>query len=438
MLSNLELAAAANHMVVCILTSLGYFINLSKSVFVPAQKLIFLGLCCDTTLTAFSLPREKILKFAELREQILSERSVPLVRLQKLIGKCISFSLVVPAAKLFTREMNLAVSKALKAKNLIRITGPLRRELEHWRFLDTWEGHMTWREEKHVSVSVASDASGTGWGGALLDGDRHTVKEVGGPWCESMSSCPIHVKETTALSRTLLALGEFVRDRRVDVLVDSTVLLHCWERQYSSTHDMLEALKDLFWTTVRLNVAITLSYVASVNNPADGPSRRPLVTDCSLAPRIWSIVQQVFGGPKGHTCDLMALDSNAQCDFNGNTLPYIAPVATSHAMGVNVFAQDISPAKGSVFENCYAFPPFSIIGPVLKFLREQQARCTIIVPDRFPRPNWWPILQLECSSRQRLAVKGEEDVLRRPNKQGCVDYGPIPWDLWAFRVCFDY
>lgn len=98
-----------------------------------------------------------------------------LVSIQKIIGKCVSFSLVVPAAKLFTREMNLAASRALKSNKSVKITGLLRKELEYWRFLDTWEGHMTWREEGHVSLSLASEASGSGWGEALLDSDGQVV-----------------------------------------------------------------------------------------------------------------------------------------------------------------------------------------------------------------------------------------------------------------------
>ena len=120
---NFELAAAANHIAVCILTSLGYFLILTKSVFLPVQHLVYLRLCCDSTLTAFSLPSDKIQMFAKLREQILFEQSVSLVCLQKIIGKCISFSLVVPA------EMNLAVPRAFKSENFVKIIGPLRKEL---------------------------------------------------------------------------------------------------------------------------------------------------------------------------------------------------------------------------------------------------------------------------------------------------------------------
>ena len=163
-----------------------------------------------------------------------------------------------------------------------------------------------------------------------------------------MLSCPIHVKETVALSRTLRSFGDMARDRRVDVLVDSSVLHGCWERQYASSHSMLEALKDL-------------QHVKSADNPADAPSRRLSVVDSALAPRIWSTVQRVFVRPGGHTCDLMALDSNAQRDNNGVPLPHSTPVPTPQTMGVNLFTQDIARVKGSVFESCYVFPRFCLL-----------------------------------------------------------------------------
>ena len=67
---------------------------------------------------------------------------------------------------------------------------------------------MTWREERHVSLSLASDASGSGWGGALLNNDGRVVREIGDLWSEPIPSYPIHVTETTALSRTLQSFGD--------------------------------------------------------------------------------------------------------------------------------------------------------------------------------------------------------------------------------------
>lgn len=256
---------------------------------------------------------------------------------------------------------------------------------------------MAWREEGHGSLSLASDSSGLGWGGALLNSDGQVVREVGDSWCETMLSSPIHVRETVALSCTLRSFGDVVRNRHLDVLVDSSVLYGCWERQYASSHSKLEALKDLFWKTVGLNVAISLQLVKSPDNPADFPSRRLSLVHSTHTPTIWSTIQSEFGGSQGHTCDLMALDSNAQRDNNGTPLPHIAQVPTPKVMAVNLFTQDIARLKGSVFESCYVFPPFLLIGPVLKFLREQKACCTIVVPDRYLLPYWWPILHSESS-----------------------------------------
>jgi hypothetical protein len=57
---NFQLAELANHIAVRTLTSLGYFLNLDKSIFIPTQRLIYLGLVSDTTLMAFTLPHDKI------------------------------------------------------------------------------------------------------------------------------------------------------------------------------------------------------------------------------------------------------------------------------------------------------------------------------------------------------------------------------------------
>ena len=421
---------------ISLLASLGYFLNLSKSVIIPVQRLVFLGLVCDSTLLAFLLPPDKIQQFSLLRENILSQKQVTIVTLQKLIGKCVSFSLVVPAAKLFTREMNIAMTKAMRSRQLVPIRGPLREEILYWRFLDQWTGHMCWRQERHLTMSVASDASGSGWGGTLLGDQGCVVEEVRDSWVEPILSQPIHVKETVALSRTLVALAHEVRNHRVDVYVDSRILLDCWQRQYTRSQDMLSALKELFWVTVQLNVVLSLKYVPTTQNPADAPSRRFSDQDCSLSPRLWLDVQQIFGGVKGHTIDLMALDSNTQCDVHGNPLPHFSPVANPGALAVNLFSQTISADISPIFNSCYVFPPFLLIAPVLRFLCQQKARCTIIVPDRYPRKYWWPILSADSVQSMRIAQQGETDVLLRPTKNGVVEYGPIPWDLWAFRLLY--
>ena len=82
---------------------------------------------------------EKKVKFIAFIREILGNRYVTVKTLQRLAGKCVSFSRAVPAAKLFTREMNAAISQGLRSQKAILMHGVLREEISHWLFLDSWD-----------------------------------------------------------------------------------------------------------------------------------------------------------------------------------------------------------------------------------------------------------------------------------------------------------
>ncbi|XP_035680007.1 uncharacterized protein LOC118418268 [Branchiostoma floridae] len=145
----------------------GYFIGLGKCQLDPVQCLEFLGLGADSVLLAFLLPERKKWSFAELRETVLSRKMVSVTTIQKLTGKLVSFGLAVPAARLYCREMFNAIKLALRNGEMVQVKGPVRQELEHWRFLDKWEGHLPWRVEKHEVIELSSDASGFKWAGIV-------------------------------------------------------------------------------------------------------------------------------------------------------------------------------------------------------------------------------------------------------------------------------
>ena len=112
--SNFQLAQMAAFIACFVVISLGYFIGLKKSCLVPSTARRFLGYICDSERQAFLLPQDKKDKFAELREAILSRKSVSLKTLQKFAGKTTSFALLAPAAKLYSNSMYQAISRASK------------------------------------------------------------------------------------------------------------------------------------------------------------------------------------------------------------------------------------------------------------------------------------------------------------------------------------
>ena len=162
---NLACARIACFVVCYTLVRLGYCIGLSKSILEPKKVVPYLGFECDSSVGAFRLLPEKKGKFVRLLESLLSSEKVSLTDLQRLSGKCISMSLAVLGARLYTNEINMAVSRASKSSpRPILITKPLRQEIEHWLFLKSWPGFLPWRSEIHNQFVLYTDASSFAWG----------------------------------------------------------------------------------------------------------------------------------------------------------------------------------------------------------------------------------------------------------------------------------
>jgi len=414
--------------IVCqVLIRLGYFLNLKKCVLSPTTTLRFLGMLVNSEELAFIVPEDKKMKFIEIREVILAEHHIDLKTLQRFAGKCISLILAIPSAKLFTKEVNRAISTTSKNSRPVKLVGELRQEIEHWRFLDTWSGCAPWRSEKHLQITLASDSSLYKWGAVVLGAD--SSEEFSDLW-EKDDDRPIHIKESHALLNALVSKREAIAHHRVDVYVDNLPLVQSWEGYKGKDVNMMRILKRIFELSQELNFHLSLLYIPSGLNPADPCSRTLSVLDAKLCQDKWEILQGKFGP---HSVDLMALDSNAMLDYTGLPLRHFTPFPSPDSHGVNVFAQDISKEIAP-----YVFPPFALILPLLKLLSEQKVKfCTMVVPKLHSCPVWWPIFQAKVSDWFTLAKKGDYDAILYPSKTG---YSPqkfgLSWDLIAAKLKF--
>ena len=176
-----------------VLVRLGYFTGLSESVPVIQTRIRFLGFLSDSILQAFLIPQDKRIKFATLRDSILQCRTVSIKTLQRFAGKVTSFSLAVPAAQLYAREVYRAISLANRSSRPIKIVGDLRSEIAHWRFLDSWSEHLLWMDERHLVVNVTSDVSQYVWGG-IVHNPSGPPLETRDIWREEVRDKPIAVK----------------------------------------------------------------------------------------------------------------------------------------------------------------------------------------------------------------------------------------------------
>ena len=205
---NFAAAQSALCVVAYHLIRLGYFLGLSKSILIPKKTVPFLGFLVDSSNEAFHLIPEKKSKFLQLIHQTLKARYVSVKTLQRLVGKCVSFSLAVPAAKLFTKEMNGGISYGQRTQKPVAVQGLLHEEISHWLFLETWDTPLPWRDERHVHVTMATDASACGWGYSMISGcSKHQASDY---WTRVQQALDISTREALAVDKMLLSCKDQV------------------------------------------------------------------------------------------------------------------------------------------------------------------------------------------------------------------------------------
>ena len=150
-----------------------------------------------------------------------------------------------------------------------------------------------------------------------------------------------------------------------------------------------------------------------------------------LSEQAWNSVNRRFGP---HSFDLMALDSNCRRDRSGLMLPHYSPWPTPASEEVNAFAQPIP-----LEHNIYAFPPFVLLGPLLRYFLDQgfHGALTLVVPDLRPRRFWWALLQSVAVDSLLLGRKGDDAVLLFASRSTYVWSARfLQWDLWGLSLYF--
>ena len=85
----------------------------------------------------------------------------------------------------------------------------------------------------------------------------------------------IVTREAIAVDKVLHAFKDLVKDCRVDVVIDNLAVMHAWNNQGGKGHDLNNAIKALFFTTMDLNILLHMWYV-----PSQQIRRMPLLAGC--------------------------------------------------------------------------------------------------------------------------------------------------------------
>ena len=394
-----------------------FVINWAKSVLEPAQEMEFLGIMINSVEMSMLLTEEKISKLSKLCKDTLTSGKITVKKMGSLLGKLIATAAAVTPCMLQVRFMQQLHIQAVRDQriwsDLIWLDQKASLELK-W-----WIGNLQLREGKPILTAppdlvIHSDAAKTGGWGAECRG-----VQTGGQW--SRMEAKLHINELEMIAAEL-AIKTFQRmfpkTRSILLKIDNmSALSYIIKMGGTGNVELIEGAKRIWDFLLPLGITLTAEYIPTkLNVDADFQSRN--VEDSSewkLNPEICKEVVLKMGRPQ---VDLFASRTSHQLN------PYMSLKADPSCWAVDALQQDWA----HLFP--YAFPPFNLIGRVLKKVRDQKINMILIAPLWVSQP-WYPSL-LEMAIQEPILVPWGEDVLQNPQgeKHPLVLNGSLHLTAW--------
>lgn len=429
----------------------GYFISIPKCELTPSTRLVFLGIICDSVQCRFEVPDDKLDKLEALLEEASASRVISFRMLEKLAGKCTSLSVAVPVAALYTHHMYKQIAIFQRTGGRKRNTdidiptnSGLMFEIKTWLEVRQQFNGAAWysAEHKMVSLTGASDASSSGWGG-LIRSPGQDVYRAAGDFPPTFAVEHINVQEGYALQQTLsLFCADYPARITGSTLVsdvDNKSLHDAFKRGRSRNTLVHGMITDLFWLQVKQDFTLKLRWVDSATNAeADGLSR-PGSDDYVRLEAVKFGELWTWAG--GFDMDLMATSASAQKMWEHGTctergLPFYSRYRTDGCAGIDVLSQNVARMPNSA-ETCFGFcfPPTNMVGVLLQHLEECGARAVVVVPDK--KQSWFPRLaSATVKSTQLSKPQGTSPFFRVHHQRGPEPFHFKQWGMIAVEVNF--
>ena len=380
------------------LQNLGFTINFEKSVLIPQQEITFLGLIFNSISMTITLTQEKKDKIYNLCIKAMNNTSITIRSLASLIGNFTAAFPAIPLGKFYYRNLERIKTRALinskgdfDAKTGISTEGIT--ELEWW----TNNIHAATRSVKipDIDMTIYTDASDLGWG------ITNSTSSSGGRWSTQEGETHINVRELKAIEIGVLSYTKNTQPQHIRVMSDNTTAIAYINKMGGICSLECDEIAKSIWLYCKgIGAHLSAAFIpGKENNIADKKSREfNEATEWQLNPKIFKHITKTYFLPN---VDLFASRLNHQ-------LPrYVSWHPDPKAFAVDAFSISWTSEK------FYIFPPFSIIGRVMKKIRMEGTQCMLIVPD-WPSQVWYPLIKSIGKVVKKLVP--QESNLRLPQE----------------------
>ena len=378
------------------LQMLGFIVHHSKSTFIPTQRIEFLGFIIDTVNMTITLTMRKKEKIKELGYGLLHNK-VTIRMVSRYVGNLTAAFDGVPLGRLHYRhlEMSKTISLKMHAYNFdapCYLSTKAIEEIRWW--LDNIDESFSYiKAIPKVDYTIYTDASkkdGGGWGAYDEIHD-----EINGRWSLEEQWMNINCLELKAITLAIEAYAPLRPEcKHIRIMSDNTSAISYINKK-GGTHCMImnDLAVDIWSKAADRGLHISAAHIPGIHNIlADSASREfHDAAEWMIPKNYFNDIVRTFGTPD---IDLFASRLNKQ-------LPVYAswkPDPESTYIDAMMFSWT------GMF--IYAFPPFSMVWPVIAKLEQDRVEKAIIVIPRWTTQSWFPrILKKMIAAPLRISSK---------------------------------
>ncbi len=411
-----ELVSRHRDIVLGHIHSLGLRMNAKKSVLLPSQRTVFLGVRLDSVQMQARLAPARIPVFTACLARFKLGHHVSVGTCRRLLGLMAAASPVLPLGLLHMRPFlwwmkELRLHPTVPATCLVRVSRSCCRRLLMWRdpvFLRSGV-RMGAIHRRHM---ITTDASMTDWG-AVFEG-----RPASGEWKEEFLFWHINCLELRAVFLALKYFLPVLGEHHVIVRTDNMAVVSHINRQGGSRSRTLDRLTRhlLLWSQDKFLSLRAVHVPGVLNLAADFLSRQKLKPgEWMLNRQTVSQIWDLFGKAE---VDLFASQGSSQC-------PLWFSLNFPTTLGIDAFAHPWPNVS------LYAFPPIKLIPAVLCRVKVSGARLLLIAPF-WPSQTWFSELT-PLLYRPPWEIPIRRDLLSQ--LQGKI-WHPQPelWKLWVWPI----
>ena len=385
--------AISNH-----LESLGFLVNMKKSIFQATNQLEFLGNTIDTSTMTVSIPYSKCQKIIQDLKSIIKFPSFPIRKLAAISGMIASTYESMEGHLIHQRYLQANISMYIKKhanwNQQIPIFNNTKQEAKIlMEIIKSNRGlNIIWNEKP--IIHLFTDASRTGFG-------FHTTNMNSmGLWTFQESAMSSNFRELKTVLIALRKNSKKWKFKRLIVHSDNTTTVSQINRQSNPRHaHLLKITKLIFRIAYQNQIDIRAEHIRGIENiQADFLSRAcndP--KEWSLSSKATSQITKRFGKIQ---FDLFATPQNAKASKFASRIQWPKSSAT------DAFQMRLWPG------NSLLNPPIGLLSRCLQKARILRSQSLIVVTPNWPTQPWFPVL-LNHSIRKPLKLSYKIAVAKK-------------------------